>query len=260
MEWSDIDRKPIFLPQLPTHPNLLRKSSRDPALALFRISTLRLRGSVNLLKLCRNCCVYICICAFFLDKGLMFHLISKTHPWPRKDEERKILRASLPCMSSGRGGGEGLILDASDCEIFLSVHEWHILSQLLTGWVWALWGLAGGWGWGDLCEEKSLKGEKPDRIWKTKTRKENFEISQFCQWPNIHMANKRNLYRWTFLLQRKEILKRTYSEPVPLSFPTPPLLSLHKREKDKEHLMSGICKSVNIHLKTATPHREITEP
>jgi len=32
---------------------------------------------------------------------------------------------------------------------------------------------------------------------------------------------------------RKEILKRTYSEPVPLSFSTPPLLSLHKREKER---------------------------
>lgn len=43
-------------------------------------------------------------------------------------------------MSSGRGGGEGLALDASDGEFYPSVHKWHLLSHLLTGWVGAPWG------------------------------------------------------------------------------------------------------------------------
>lgn len=176
-----------------------RKSGRDPALALFRISILRLRGSVNLLKLCRNCCVCICICAFFLDKGLTFHLISKTHPWHRKDEERKILRASLPCMSSGRGGGEGLILGASDCEIFLSVHEWHILSQLLTGWVWALWGLAGGGGGGICVRRSPSKGKSQteserQRQERKTLRFHNFASGQICTWQTSGIYTDEHFY------------------------------------------------------------------
>lgn len=113
VEWSSIDRKAI------APPPPWQASHRDSCYGCY-IRTCNNFHSV--FKRCcespRNCALIPVHISAFLHfswiKVFIFHPISKTHPWPRKDEERKALRASLPWTSSGRGGGDSLILDAGN--------------------------------------------------------------------------------------------------------------------------------------------------
>lgn len=131
------DRKPISCPSFPpiltfsqkVQPGLCISTLQDLYFALKRCPWLPWNRGWTAVS------VYASVCSSWI-KGLYFTWFPKHVRDPEKTK-RKILRASLPCVSSGRGGGEGLTPDARDCEFYLCVHEWRILSQLLTGWLWA---------------------------------------------------------------------------------------------------------------------------
>lgn len=143
----------------------------------------------------------------------------KISKWHRKDEEGKTPWPSLPYRSSGSGEAEVFSMPAM---VMLSVCESSVFFLGCE-----LWRLGAGSGKKSPSEWKGLIEYK-----RQGRGRETLQISQSCQWPNVLLANKQELIWMNSFATKNRDLKKKLFRACPLSFLTPPLPSLYKRERD----------------------------
>lgn len=221
VECSDSDRRPIPLP----HPHLPQpfQSHIDSALGLLRIFILCLGSVVTLLVLCTSHGAYMCICAVFLDRGLIVHLISKTCPWPRKNEARDTESLITPCVL--REGREQSYSKCPDSDFCLSVPEQQVLSQLPTGWVWAQGseGCEKSPSKGKICVEYERQGQERETEECTILPVAKYSITNKLEliWMNIYITKTR------------DSKKKCITCPFILCKPTPAIPSQRRKRQTR---------------------------